>query len=78
MTYDEMIRIEDARVVAEQKAWERLHETILKEVFNQTDKQSIGSGIGCGAMNTQRRAHGVSSQNDLRDVASCTTILAFD
>jgi hypothetical protein len=75
MTYEEMIQIEEARVVAEQKAWERLHEAIFKELFNTTDKQSIGSGIGCGAMNTQQRAHRVSSQNDLLGVASCTTLL---
>lgn len=75
MTYEEMIQIEEARIVAEQKAWERLHEAIFKELFNKTDKQSIGSGIGCGAMNTQPRAHRVSSQNDLLGVASCTTLL---
>ena len=65
MTYEEMIQIKEARVVAEQKAWERLHEAIFKELFNKTDKQSIGSKIGCSAMNTQQRAHGVRSQNDL-------------
>jgi hypothetical protein len=44
MTYEEMMQIEEARVVAEQKAWERLHEAIFKELFNKPDKQSIGSG----------------------------------
>ena len=74
MSYEEMIQIEEARV-AEQKAWERLHEAIFKELFNKTDKQSIGSGIGCGAMNTQQLAHRASSQNDLLGVASSTTLL---
>lgn len=45
MTYEEMMQIEEARVVAEQKAWERLHEAIFKELFKKTDKQSTGSGI---------------------------------
>ena len=75
MTYEEMMQIEEARVVAEQKAWERLHEAIFKELFNKPDKQSIGSGNGCGAMNTHPCAHRVSSQNDLSGVASCTTLL---
>ena len=39
MTYEEMMRIEEARVAAEQKAWERFHEAIFKELFNKTDKQ---------------------------------------
>lgn len=75
MTYEEMMQIEEARVMAEQKAWERLHEAIFKELLKKTDKQSIGSGIGCGAMNTKQCAHRVSSQNDLLGVASCTTVL---
>jgi hypothetical protein len=41
MTYEEMMQIEEARVVAEQKAWERLHEAIFKELFNKPE--SIGS-----------------------------------
>lgn len=72
MTYEEMMQIEEARVAAEQKAWERLHGAILKELFNQGDKQSIGSGTRRGAMKTQRRGHGVSSENDLLGVASFT------
>jgi hypothetical protein len=75
MTDEEMIQTEEARLMAEQKAWERLHEAIFKELFKKTDKQTIGSGIGCGAMNTQQYAHRVSSQNDLLGVASCTTLL---
>lgn len=39
MTYEEMMQMEEARVAAEQKAWERLHGAILKELFNETDKQ---------------------------------------
>lgn len=34
MTYEEMMQIEEAKVVAEQKAWERLHEAIWKELLN--------------------------------------------
>jgi hypothetical protein len=34
LTYEEMMLIEEARVRAEQEAWERLHEAILKELFN--------------------------------------------
>ena len=74
MTYEEMMQTEEARVVAEQKAWERLHGAILKELFNKTDKQSIGSGVGRGAMNTQQCADGVSSQNDVLGVACCTML----
>lgn len=73
MTYEEMMQIEEARVVAEQKAWERLHEAIFKELFKKTDKQSTGSGIG--AMNTQPCAHRVGSQNDLLGLTSCTPLL---
>jgi hypothetical protein len=74
MIYEEMMQIEEARVVAEQKAWERLHGAILKELFSKTDQQSIGSGVGRGAMNTQQCAHDVSSQNDVLDVACCTML----
>lgn len=35
MTYEEMMQIEEARVMAEQRAWERLHEAIFKELFNK-------------------------------------------
>jgi hypothetical protein len=41
MTYEEMMQIEEAKMVAEQKAWERLHQVILKELFNETDKQIL-------------------------------------
>lgn len=45
MTYEEMIQIEEARVVAEQKAWERLHEAIFRELFNKTDKQELAEEL---------------------------------
>jgi len=45
MTYEEMMKIEEAKVVAEQKAWERLHEVILKELFNDTEKQILAEEL---------------------------------
>ena len=45
VTYEEMIQIEEAKVVAEQKAWEPLHEAIFKELFNQTDKQVLAEEL---------------------------------
>ena len=38
MTNDETIQMEDAKMVAEQEAWERLHESIFKELFAQNRK----------------------------------------
>src|SRR5262249_50877773 len=45
MTYEEMMQIEEAKIVAEQKAWERLHEVILKELFNETDKRVLAKEL---------------------------------
>ena len=45
MTYEDMMQIEVARAVAKQKAWERLHGAILKELFNKTDKQVLGEEL---------------------------------
>ena len=74
MTYEEMMQIEEAKVAAEQEAWGRLHAAIFRELFNKTDTQS-GSRIGREAMNAQQRAHGVSSENELLTVVSCTTLM---
>jgi hypothetical protein len=41
MTYEEMMQIEEARVVAERKAWDRLHGSIFRELVNKTDRQVL-------------------------------------
>jgi hypothetical protein len=45
MTYEEMMQIEEVKVAAEQKAWERLHEAILKKLFDKTDKQVLAEEL---------------------------------
>ncbi|HKV82146.1 MAG TPA: hypothetical protein VJP02_28615 [Candidatus Sulfotelmatobacter sp.] len=41
MTYEEMMEIEEARFLAEQKAWDRLHGSIYKQLFHKTDRQVL-------------------------------------
>jgi len=38
MINEETIQMEEAKMVAEQEAWERLHESIFKELFPQNRK----------------------------------------
>jgi hypothetical protein len=38
MTNEETIETEEIKMVAEQQAWERLHEAIFKELFPQNRK----------------------------------------
>jgi hypothetical protein len=43
MTNEETIQMEDAKMVAEQEAWERLHKVIFKELFHKTEPVKLDS-----------------------------------
>ena len=45
MTYEEMMQLEEARVVAEQKDWERLHDAIFKELFKKTGNKVLAQEV---------------------------------
>ena len=64
MTYEEMIQIEEARVVAEKQAWERLHQAIFKELSTKPISKVLAQKLALET-HTQQFAHRVSSQNDL-------------
>ena len=43
MTNEETIQMEDAKMAANQEAWDRLHRVIFKELFHKTEPVKLDS-----------------------------------